>query len=168
VGAAGVSTLRPPALAYRNPAAWSYRFRSWLFWLITFGVCAAIVGMVTDTLRVTDDPLTMLVAFVLVVAGTVHAEMGRRRFPERLWQLPDGLVIETPGLFRPVRRFVPTERAGLAYVSAADPRSTARGLVAVRLPGERFPYLFDPRRGVIPFGETRAEVRQGSRKGRRR
>jgi hypothetical protein len=158
--------LRPPALAYANPAAALYRVRSWLFWLATLGVCAAIYGMVTETLRVTDDPLTMLVALGLVVAGTVHAEMGRRRFPSRLWELPEGLVIETPGLLRPVRRFVPRERAGLAHVSAADPRSAARGLVAVRLPGERHPYLFDPRRGAIPFGAARAEGREDPRRRR--
>lgn len=167
MGAAGTGALRPPALAYHNPSAWTYRLRSWLFLLATLGVGAAIAGMVTDTLRVTDGPLTMFVTFALVVAGTVHAEMGRRRFPERLWEVPDGLVIETPGLLRPARRFVPTARAALAHVSPADPRGLSRGMIAVRMPGEPLPYLFDPRRGAIPFGSARAETRRKPRRGPR-
>jgi hypothetical protein len=162
-GAAG--RLRPPSLLYRNPAALTYRFRSWIFWIVLLAVTAGIIGMVSDRLRVTDDPLTMLIAFGLVAAGTVHAELGRARFPVRLWELPDGLVIETLGLFRPVQRFVPRERAALAYLTSADPRSNARGLVEVRMPGERFAYRFDPRRGEIPFGA--AHVRPDKRRRRR-
>lgn len=108
--------------------------------------------MLADWLPGADDPATMLLALALALGGALRAERARRRRVLRLWRRPEGVVIETGGVFGRRHRLVPAEEAARARLHPLDPHGPARGLVALRLPSESRAYVLDPAGGSIPFG----------------
>ena len=106
------------------------RVMSIIAWACVTGMAVALYSSLTEAVPGGDSPFMLFLAQVFLLVVALLTDRRRRATIARIWRVPEGLVFEMPGLFRPFRRYVAQADLGRIRVHPPD----MEGRMLMRLP----------------------------------
>lgn len=99
-------------------------------WACAAGMAVALYVSLDEAVPGGDSPTALFLAQILLLVVAVLTDRRRRATISRIWRVPEGLVFEMQGLFRPFRRYAAQADLGRIRVYPPD----THGRMGMRLP----------------------------------
>ncbi|WP_191083633.1 hypothetical protein [Roseococcus microcysteis] len=121
---------RPPVLLFESNRGRVMWVLSVIAWGCVLGMAAALYASLDEVVPGGDSPTILFLAQLLLLLVAILTDRRRRATIARIWRVPEGLVFEMQGLFRPFRRYA--AQADLGRIRAYPPDT--HGRMGLRLP----------------------------------
>lgn len=121
---------RPPVLLFESNRGRIMWVLSLLAWACTVGMAVALYASLDEAVSGGDSPFMLFLAQVVLLVVAVLVDYRRRATIARIWRVPEGLVFEMQGLFRPFHRYAAQADLGRIRVYPPD----THGRMQMRLP----------------------------------
>ncbi|WP_206934416.1 hypothetical protein [Roseococcus thiosulfatophilus] len=99
-------------------------------WACVAGMAVALYASLDEVAPGGDSPTVLFLTQLLLLVVAILTDRRRRVTIARIWRVPEGLVFEMQGLFRPFRRYA--AQADLARIRVHPPDTYGR--MKMRLP----------------------------------
>lgn len=99
-------------------------------WACVAGMGVALHASLAEAVPGGDSPTILFLAQMLLLVAAVMIDHRRRATIARVWRVPEGLVFEMNGLFRPFHRYAAQADLGRIRVYPPD----THGRMQLRLP----------------------------------